>query len=161
MPTIMADSDVQGQLQAILHVCNSPEWHELWESLACEVESFESLGIPRDTSDRDVWLTCQQQEIVLVTGNRNEEDATSLEATIRELGNATSLPVLTIGDPTQVIADRDYAWRVCGAVDGVSHRSGNDSWSWASVLALNETTRRKCDDFRRAFTIQTDGTLDL
>lgn len=112
MPTIMADSDVQGHLESLLHICNSDEWRELWESLSCDVQSFEHLGIARNTSDREVWLICQRHQIVLITGNRNEEDATSLEATIRELGNSASLPVLTIGDPTQVITDRDYAQRV-------------------------------------------------
>src|SRR5688572_10292234 len=111
MPTIMADNDVQGQLQVLLHICNSEEWHELWDSLAGDIQSFESLNVARNTSDRELWLLCQQSQIVLITGNRNEEDANSLEATIRALGDAASLPVLTIGDPVQVLTDREYARR--------------------------------------------------
>ena len=38
-----------------------------------EVESFERLGLPYNTSDRDLWQLCQQREIVLLTANRNDE----------------------------------------------------------------------------------------
>jgi hypothetical protein len=111
MLAIMADNDVERHVQVLLRICNSDEWHEVWASLSCDVESFEGLGTPRNTSDRELWQLCQRHDIVLITGNRNEEHAQSLETTIRELGAADSLPVLTIGDPTLLLSDRDYAGR--------------------------------------------------
>ena len=67
-------------------------------------ESFERLGLPYNTSDRDLWQLCQQREIVLLTANRNDEGPNSLEATIRTLNAPSSLPVLTIADPELVLA---------------------------------------------------------
>ena len=56
MPAIMADNDVEGHFQVLLRVCNSEEWQEMWESLSCEVQTFERLGIPRNASDREILL---------------------------------------------------------------------------------------------------------
>ena len=74
--------------------------------------SFERLGIPYDTSDRELWQLCQRREIVLLTANRNDEGADSLEATMQALNTPSSLPVLTIADPELVLANRDYAEQV-------------------------------------------------
>ena len=46
---------------------------------------------------------------MLVTGNRNAEDETSLEMAIRRFGTERSLPVITISDPKRFMTDRDYA----------------------------------------------------
>jgi hypothetical protein len=54
----------------------------------------------------------QQRDIVLLTANRNDEGPESLEAAIRTLNDASSLPVLTIADPESVLTSRDYAERV-------------------------------------------------
>ncbi|MDH3601557.1 MAG: hypothetical protein OEU26_18245 [Candidatus Tectomicrobia bacterium] len=82
MPAIMADHDIEGQMQVLLRLLNSPEWRELWSELAIQVESFMSLGLPTNTPDVELWQVCQAQEIVLITGNRNQEDPASLEATL-------------------------------------------------------------------------------
>jgi hypothetical protein len=112
MAGIMADHDVEGHFVVLLRLWTSVPWRTVWESLALEVESFERLGVPYDTSDRELWQLCQQREIVLLTANRNDEGADSLEATIHTLNTPSSLPVLTIADPELVLANRDYAERV-------------------------------------------------
>lgn len=109
MPAIMADHDIEGQMQVLLRLLNSPAWRELWSELAIEVESFTSLGVPTNTPDVELWQLCQAQEIVLITGNRNEEHATSLEATIQNANTPESLPVLTIGEPQRILGSRTYA----------------------------------------------------
>ena len=109
MLRVLADHDVEGQVQALVRLCSSPEWAELWESLGCRVESFELLGLPHDTVDSKVWQFCQELGIVLITGNRNAEDDTSLEMAIRSFGTSRSLPVITIGDSKRLMKDRDYA----------------------------------------------------
>jgi hypothetical protein len=116
MPTVMADHDVVGHVQTLLSIWLSPGWLDIWTDMNCEVESFERLGIAEDSPDIQVWQICQDQEIVLITGNRNAEGADSLENTIRRFGTARSLPVLTIGDPDRLMRDRRYAEDVAAQI---------------------------------------------
>ncbi len=48
----------------------------------------------------------------MITGNRNDDGPTSLEATIRNENQPDSLPVITIGDADRVLRDRIYAEKV-------------------------------------------------
>ena len=112
MAGIMADHNVEGHLVVLLRLWTSDAWKAVWEGLDLEVESFERLGIPHNTSDRDLWQLCQQHGIVLLTANRHDEGPDSLEATIRTLNEPSSLPVFTIADPELVFVSRDYAERV-------------------------------------------------
>jgi hypothetical protein len=59
MPAIMADHDIEGQMQVILRLLTSAEWHALWTELAVRVESFASLGVPVDALDAALWRLCQ------------------------------------------------------------------------------------------------------
>lgn len=111
MPAIMADHDVEGQMQVLLRLLNSPEWRELWSELVIQVESFMSLGVPTNTPDVELWQVCQAQEIVLITGNRNRADRASLETTIQTANTPESLPVLTIAEPQRILSSRTYAER--------------------------------------------------
>jgi hypothetical protein len=58
MPAIMADHDVEGQVQVLLHLLTSAEWHPLWLGLEVRVESFATLGIPIDIADSELWQAC-------------------------------------------------------------------------------------------------------
>jgi hypothetical protein len=112
MPAIMADHDIEGQMHVLLRLLTSPEWYELWGELDLRVESFASLGIAANTQDAELWQVCQAREIVLITGNRNQESPESLEATIQIATTPESLPVLTIGEPQRILSSRAYAQRV-------------------------------------------------
>ena len=112
MAGIIADHNIEGHFIVLLRIWTSNAWASLWESLELEVESFDRLDIPYDTSDRDLWQVCQQRGIVLITANRNDEGLDSLESTIRDLNEPSSLPVLTIADPESILASQDYAERV-------------------------------------------------
>jgi hypothetical protein len=112
MAGILADHNLEGHVAVLLRIWTSTAWASLWESLEREVESFARLGIPYETSDRELWQLCQQRDIVLITANRNDEGPNSLEATIRDLNEPSNLPVLTIADPELVLASQDYAERV-------------------------------------------------
>ena len=59
--------------------------------------TFTDVGLPTDSSDRDVWRFAQTRQLILLTGNRNKDGAESLEQTIREENTPGSLPVVTIG----------------------------------------------------------------
>ena len=111
MPAIMADHDIEGQVQVLLHLLTSAAWFEVWHELAICVESFASLGLPENTSDATLWQFCQTQQIILITGNRNKAGPEALEAVIERNNTPTSLPVLTIGVP-RVLSSRAYAERV-------------------------------------------------
>jgi hypothetical protein len=109
MPAIVSDHDVRGHFQILLRTCHSEQWLDVWNQLGIGVETFENLGIASNSSDRDVWLSCQRHQAILITGNRNAESANSLEAVIAELGESTSLPVFTIAQPLKIYTSRDYA----------------------------------------------------
>ena len=109
MPAIMADHDIEGQMQVLLRLLTSTEWHTLWTELAVCVESFASLGISTNVPDAVLWQLCQTQQIILITGNRNEEGPASLEATIQASNTLSSLPVLTISEPQRILSRRAYA----------------------------------------------------
>jgi hypothetical protein len=112
MPTIMADHDIEGQIQVLLRLLTSAEWHALWTELAVHVESFASLDVPTNTPDAALWRLCQTQGIILITGNRNQDSPESLEAVMQTDNTAASLPVLTIGEPQRILTSRAYAYRV-------------------------------------------------
>ena len=95
MLTLMADHDVEGQMQVLLRVLTSAEWHALWTELAVHVESFASLGMPTHAPDAILWQFCQTQHIILITGNRNEDGPASLEATLQVSNTPSSLPSLS------------------------------------------------------------------
>lgn len=116
MPKIMADHDVEGHLDVLLRIWTSPPWNELWQQLACDVESFQRLGIAPVTPDAELWRFCQQEGIVLVTGNRNAEGEDSLEATIQSNRTDDGLPVLTIANPPRVFRDPTYAERIAETI---------------------------------------------
>jgi len=112
MLAIMADHDIEGQVQLVLHLLTSPEWHTLWTELVVRVESFASLGLPAHTSDAALWRLCQTQQIILITGNRNEDGPESLEAVLQASNTPASLPVLTISEPQRLLSSGVYTHRV-------------------------------------------------
>jgi len=108
----MADHDIEGQMQMLLHLLLSREWREVWEELAMPVESFATLGLSPNISDAALWQFCQAQQIVLLTGNRNHEGPESLEAIIRNATTPESLPVLTVSDSQRILHSSAYAHQV-------------------------------------------------
>jgi hypothetical protein len=111
MPRILADNNIEGHLGAIDRFLRSGIWQEFWEEADVTVVGFRGLGLEPDSPDRVIWQVCQTQEVVLFTGNRNQQGPDSLEETIRQLNQADSLPVITLGDPERFMQDRTYAER--------------------------------------------------
>lgn len=77
-----------------------------------DIFSFRDLNLSQQTSDAVIWLTCQQEQMILVTANRNADGPDSLEMTLRTQNTTTSLPVFTIANAERVFHSRDYAERV-------------------------------------------------
>ena len=99
-------------MQVLLRLLTSTEWRMLWTELKVHVESFVSLELSVDTPDADLWRLCQTRQIVLITGNRNQDGPESLEAVIQAENTPVSLPVLTIGEPQRILSSSAYARRV-------------------------------------------------
>jgi hypothetical protein len=114
MRGIVADVNITGQVDEIVRWLNDTQkWKELWQSLNLSVETLESLGLDERSKDDVVWETCQRNELILITGNRNHDGPTSLEATIQSRGHSDSLPVITISKPEHLQNSVSYFVRVC------------------------------------------------
>jgi len=109
---ILADINVGKQRDALLSVLTSDPWRDLWGGLGLVVESFPTLGLSCNASDAVIWRTCQREELVLITANRNKRGPDSLEAVIQRENQPESLPVVTIAGPDRVLQDRLYAEKV-------------------------------------------------
>ncbi len=83
-----------------------------WEHLQLRYVHFTDVGLAPDALDSLVWDTCQKEDLILVTNNRNRKEADSLESTIRAKNTPTSLPVFTIANVPHLRASRAYADRV-------------------------------------------------
>src|SRR4051794_31449857 len=105
---ILPDNDVIGAVAILRQILESSEWDEFSSALALTFLTFEDLGLPRDAPDRAVWLACQSVVGVLLTANRSGGEH-SLERTIDELWDATSLPVITLADPKRILKEGAYA----------------------------------------------------
>lgn len=69
----------------------------LLELASMKFVMFADVGLPENINDRQVWRFVQQKGMILLTDNRSDNEASSLERTIRDENTATSLPVLTVG----------------------------------------------------------------
>src|SRR5258708_5791329 len=108
---LLADVHSEGHLEVLLRICRSPQWREVWVALKVRVCAFDTFGFDRRMKDSDLWEFCQRQDLLLVTNNRNQEDADSLQATIASRNSLASLPVLTLADADLILNDRSYAER--------------------------------------------------
>jgi len=105
----MSDNDVKGYFRILMGICESESWRAVWRELRVEIFRFEDLGLIESAPDAEIWRACQDQDIVLITGNRNADDPASLEVTIRQYNDAECVPVLTLADPERIARDRPYA----------------------------------------------------
>jgi hypothetical protein len=111
MPGLVADNDVEGHLEALHQYLLTPAWKGIWDDLGLSVETFATLGLPRNSPDRLIWETCQARQLMLVTGNRNDDGPDSLEATLRDSNQVDSFPVFTLSRPRRIRDDRAYLAR--------------------------------------------------
>lgn len=112
MKGILADINIQGYVDVLIRQLQTDEWLIFWNELQLGYYHFDDVGLPRDATDQDIWLTCQADELVLLTDNRNQDGPHSLESVIRLLNTETSLPVLTISNTQQLRHSASYAIRV-------------------------------------------------
>jgi hypothetical protein len=105
MIRLLSDHDVLQQAHLIWGVFSVDEWRYFGVD---GFVSFIDVGLDSTASDRQIWMKCQSGNLLLLTANRNAEEADALTNVIAELNHVGCLPVLTIGRPQQII---EYSYR--------------------------------------------------
>lgn len=95
MIQVLLDNDVAGFQTLLTGTVERTGWGE-YELI--EFITLESVGLGRSTGDRAIWRHCQLNGLILMTANRNQRGADSLQLTIREENTPDSLPVATVRD---------------------------------------------------------------
>jgi hypothetical protein len=109
---ILGDANLDGQVRILVQILESPSWRDLWESLELTVLKFADLGLDGAARDNVIWDTCQSEDVILLTANRNNDGPTSLEECIRQHNRPHCLPVFTFADAKKFQRSRRYAHRV-------------------------------------------------
>ena len=104
MITVLADHNIEGQATLLWSTLATSGWLDLD---LLHLMTFADAGVPLASSDRAVWRFVQAHGMLLLTGNRNMDDADSLEQTIREENHPAALPVVTIGNLDRMV-ERSY-----------------------------------------------------
>lgn len=107
MTALLSDHDIEGHAQKLLDTLRTDGWLALYD---IQLIFFRDIGLAENSSDRDIWRTAQENQMLLLTGNRNMDDDDSLEKTLRDENVSDSLPVLTIGK-VENLEFRDYRSR--------------------------------------------------
>ncbi|MDM8540586.1 hypothetical protein QUF90_05815 [Desulfococcaceae bacterium HSG9] len=94
MITILTDHNMEGQA---IRLWDTLAKTDLIKIVPMRFAMFADVGLPRDSSDREVWRFVQANRMLLLTDNRSDNEKDSLEQTIREENTLNSLPVLTVG----------------------------------------------------------------
>jgi predicted nuclease of predicted toxin-antitoxin system len=113
---IIADANIHGYVDALVVLMQAEPWKLFWDYLQLRHVHFSDVGLAPDALDSIVWETCQKEELVLITDNRNRKDADSLEATIQTRSTPSSLPVFTIANVKHLRVSREYAERIIEAL---------------------------------------------
>ena len=107
MISVMFDNDISGYRDLFAGTLRATGWEEY---NLVEFVTMREVGLDAASPDRDVWRYCQSNGLILLTGNRNQDDETSLEQTLCTENTEASLPVLTITDRQQLV-EADYRER--------------------------------------------------
>ena len=81
MISVMLDNDIAGHRDLFDGTLHSTGWDEY---RLVKFITMQEAGIAGDAADSEVWRFCQQRGLILLTANRNLDDESSLEQTLRE-----------------------------------------------------------------------------
>jgi hypothetical protein len=102
--TILVDHNMEGHAILLWGTLAAEGW---LETIPLRLVTFAEMGLPPNSSDREVWRFAQAQHMILLTDNRSMKGHDSLEHTIREENTSTAIPVITIGRLDR-LDERDY-----------------------------------------------------
>ena len=95
MITVLVDHNMEGQALLLWGTLTARGWLDL---MPLRLVTFREAGLAVDSSDRVVWRFVQAHGMVLLTDNQSMKGTDSLEQTLREENEPTSLPVITVGN---------------------------------------------------------------
>jgi len=130
MRGLLADVNVQGYMPYLRRFLETLDLWDVLSALNIEWAIFPDLQLPPELDDRSVWSRCQHEGWVLLTDNRNEDDETSLQATLKDSWRPGHLPVLTLANKARFETSAAYAQ--CVATDiaevlfGIAHSEYRD-----------------------------------
>ncbi|MEM1172410.1 MAG: DUF5615 family PIN-like protein [Cyanobacteria bacterium P01_H01_bin.35] len=104
----LIDYNLNGPALILLGSLTGSGWLDL---IDIRFVSFSEVGLPMNSSDRQVWRFAQANQMILLTANRSMKGKDSLEQVIREENTPTSFPVLTIANVDKLLADSNYRER--------------------------------------------------
>ncbi len=116
MKGLVADANIQGQVEYLVQWMQADDWADFWQALGLVLYRFEDVGLSASSTDLEIWNVCQSEQLVLITDNRNLDSEDSLEATIRRNNTPGSLPVFTIADMNEFRTSNSYVERVVEAL---------------------------------------------
>ena len=100
MIALLVDHNVEGQAALLWSTLHTEGWLNL---IPIRLVRFADVNLSPTSSDRELWHFTQTHEMLLLTANRNLQQEDSLEQTIREFNQTTSLPVITISDADPMV----------------------------------------------------------
>ena len=112
MKGLIADANIQGQVEYLVQRMQAEPWADFWQALGLVLRRFVDVGLSESSTDFEVWNVCQSEQLILIIDNRNLDSEDSLEATIRRNNTPASLPIFTIADMREFRTDNSYvdAW---------------------------------------------------
>ncbi|BAZ05875.1 hypothetical protein NIES3974_25310 [Calothrix sp. NIES-3974] len=105
--TFLVDYNLDGYALLFLGILAKFGWLEL---IAILFVTFRDVGLLMESSDRVVWRYAQDNQMMILTANRNMKGEDSLEQLIREENTENSFPVVTIGSLDR-LDEADYRER--------------------------------------------------
>ncbi|MCY7393717.1 MAG: DUF5615 family PIN-like protein [Leptolyngbyaceae cyanobacterium CAN_BIN12] len=93
--TFLVDYNLDGHALVFLGILTKLGWLEF---ISIQFVTFREAGLSMESSDRVVWRYAQENQMMILTANRNMKGEDSLEQVMREENTADLFPVLTIGD---------------------------------------------------------------
>jgi len=109
---LLADANIQGQVEYPVQRMQAAAWTEFWQALGLVHRRFEDVGLSASATDLEIWNVCQTEQLILITDNRNLDSEDSLEVTIRRSNTPHSPPVFTIADINEFRTNNSYVKRV-------------------------------------------------
>ena len=104
MITVLVDHNMEGHAALLWGTLVADGWFDL---VPVRLLTFVDVDLPFTSDDRTVWRFAQTQHMILLTDNRSRKGTNSLEQTLREEVEPTSLPVITVGNVRR-LNERDY-----------------------------------------------------
>lgn len=101
----LVDHNLERYAVILLGTIASDGWLDL---IPIRFITFREIELSTDSSDRIVWQIAQENQMILLTANRNMKGEDSLEKTLREDNMPNSLPIVTIGNLNRFRSEPGY-----------------------------------------------------